>query len=154
MRFNDLHPQGCFPLDALIYVDFAIYALNIKCTFLSTVSLNKSFIINVNHQTIPYIQLTRKHTVKRFTFSLLTLSSVLYNHTETNMYIYILLSIIYVVPIEIGSLFMKPRRHYLRCISDHHFEIKKLRINLGSSSHNPDFEGIERSRLIKRMILI
>jgi len=58
------------------------------------------------------------------------------------------------VPIEIGSLFMKPRRHYLRCISDHHFEIKKLRINLGSSSHNPDFEGIERSRLIKRMILI
>ena len=58
------------------------------------------------------------------------------------------------VPIEMGSLFMKPRRHYLRFISGHHFEIKKLRINLGSSSHNPDFEGIERSRLIKRMILI
>lgn len=27
VRFNDLHPQGCFPLDAMIYVDFAIYAL-------------------------------------------------------------------------------------------------------------------------------
>ena len=29
VRFNDLHPQGCFPLDAMIYVDFAIYALSV-----------------------------------------------------------------------------------------------------------------------------
>lgn len=29
VRFNDLHPQGCFPLDALIYVDFALYALDV-----------------------------------------------------------------------------------------------------------------------------
>jgi len=58
------------------------------------------------------------------------------------------------VPIEMGSLFTKPRRQYLRFISGHLFEIKKLRINLCSSSNNPDFEGIERARLIKQMILI
>ena len=64
------------------------------------------------------------------------------------------IALIIIVPIEMGSLFMKPRRHYLRFISGHHFEIKKLRINLCSSSHNPDFEGIDRPRLIKQMILI
>jgi hypothetical protein len=28
-RFNDIHPQGCFPLDGMIFVDFALYVLNV-----------------------------------------------------------------------------------------------------------------------------
>lgn len=29
VRFNDLHPSGCFPLDAMLPVDFALYKLSI-----------------------------------------------------------------------------------------------------------------------------